>query len=107
MAGSIILMLTHGYEVQEHDDPVIKIVDEATEQFSDATAPGAFLVDVFPVLRHVPGWVPGAGFHKKAREWKKTLNDMVEIPYSLAKNRMVCVMWNGRALESTDMALGW
>lgn len=89
MAGSIILMLTHGYEVQEHDDPVVKVVDEATEQFSDATAPGAFLVDVFPLLRYIPSWVPGAGFQKKAQEWRRTLNNMVETPYNLAKNRMV------------------
>ena len=65
------------------------VVDLATEQFSDATAPGAFLVDVFPILKFVPDWVPGTGFHKKALQWKKVLHDMVNIPHSLVKTRMV------------------
>jgi hypothetical protein len=48
-AGSIILMISHGYRVNENDDPIVNIVDKATEQFSLCTEPGAFLVDVFPV----------------------------------------------------------
>lgn len=82
-------MLTHGYEVAEGDDPIVHVVDLATEQFSDATAPGAFLVDVFPALRYVPSWMPGAGFQQKAREWKKVLENMVDVPHNIVKKRMV------------------
>jgi hypothetical protein len=45
-AGAIILNMSHGYQTKEHDDPVVQCVDTATDQFSAATAPGAFLVDV-------------------------------------------------------------
>jgi hypothetical protein len=65
------------------------VVDHALEQFSDAVAPGAFLVDVFPLLRYVPSWVPGAGFKKKAREWRQNYRDMAEVPHKLVKQRMV------------------
>lgn len=41
--------MSHGYQVQEGEDPVVNIVDKAVEQFSLATAPGAFLVDVLPI----------------------------------------------------------
>jgi hypothetical protein len=41
-------MMSHGYQVQENSDPIVDVVDTATEQFSLATAPGAFLVDVIP-----------------------------------------------------------
>ena len=60
------------------------------EQFSLSTVPGVFLVDVLPVLRYVPSWVPGAGFQRKAREWKKTVEDMTSVPYEFVKQRMVC-----------------
>ncbi|EMD32352.1 hypothetical protein CERSUDRAFT_161722, partial [Gelatoporia subvermispora B] len=47
-AGAIILMMSHGYKIQEEEDPIINTADEAVDQFSKSTAPGAFLVDVFP-----------------------------------------------------------
>ncbi|EKM56470.1 uncharacterized protein PHACADRAFT_253611 [Phanerochaete carnosa HHB-10118-sp] len=86
--GCIILKLSYGYEVQEGHDHLIELVDTATEQFSMATSPGAFLVDVFPLLRYVPAWVPGAGFQKKAQEWKRTIKRMADEPCEFVKKRM-------------------
>ncbi|GJE86537.1 cytochrome P450 [Phanerochaete sordida] len=87
-AGCIILKLSHGYEVAEGHDPVVHLVDTATEQFSLASSPGAFLVDVFPLLRYVPAWLPGAGFQTKAREWKQVLDTMADVPHEFVKRRM-------------------
>ena len=47
-AGAVILRISHGYEVKEHNDPFVELADQATEQFSLATAPGGFLVDLIP-----------------------------------------------------------
>ena len=47
-AGAVILRISHGYEVREHNDPFVGLADQATEQFSLATAPGGFLVDLIP-----------------------------------------------------------
>jgi hypothetical protein len=38
-------------------------------------------------VRHVPEWVPGAGFKKKAREWKKIVDDMHQLPFDEAKSK--------------------
>jgi hypothetical protein len=46
--GATILRISHGYEIQETNDPFVRLADEATEQFSLSTAPGAFLVDLVP-----------------------------------------------------------
>ena len=89
-AGAIILKLVYGYEIKESDDPLVDLVDTAMNQFSLSIAPGAFLVDIFPLLRYIPSWVPGAGFHKIAREWKQCMENTVNIPYNLVKQRMVC-----------------
>ena len=88
-AGAIILKISHGYEIREESDPIVELVDTATEQFSLATSPGAFLVDVFPILRHVPAWLPGAGFQKKAIEWSSVINNMADIPHNFVKSCMV------------------
>jgi hypothetical protein len=87
-AGAIILRIAYGYELQGDDDPLVKLVDRAILQFSLATTPGAWLVDVLPFLKHIPAWVPGAGFKRTAKEWNDALDDMVETPYNLTKRQM-------------------
>ena len=50
--GAIILLhIAYGYEAKEHDDPFVELADKATEQFSLATEPGAYLVDVLPMCK--------------------------------------------------------
>ena len=105
-AGAIILRISHGYEVKEHQDPFVDLADRAVDQFSTSTATGAFLVDVVPACRsivsehrtcfihsftvaHVPDWFPGAGFKTKAKEWHATLEEMVQRPYQFVKDQMV------------------
>ncbi|PPQ79518.1 hypothetical protein CVT25_003400 [Psilocybe cyanescens] len=88
-AGAVILRISHGYEVKESHDPFVEIADLATEQFSLATAPGAFLVDLIPALRHVPQWFPGASFRLQADKWAATLSEMVNGPYNFVKQQMV------------------
>jgi hypothetical protein len=87
-AGAIILRITYGYELQGDDDPLVNLVDRAVSQFSLSTTPGTWLVDVLPFLKHIPAWVPGAGFKRTAKEWNDTLDDMVETPYKLTKRQM-------------------
>ena len=52
-AGAIILRISHGYEVKEHDDPFVDLADRAVDQFSKSTATGAFMVDVIPACMSV------------------------------------------------------
>lgn len=52
-AGAIILRISHGYEVKEHQDPFVDLADRAVDQFSTSTATGAFLVDVMPACRFI------------------------------------------------------
>ena len=88
-AGAISLKLSHGYEVREGADPIVDLVDTATEQFAETTTPGRYLVDVFPILRFVPTWFPGAKFHKIIKSYHETLQNMADIPHEFVKARMV------------------
>ncbi|KAL7282185.1 hypothetical protein ACG7TL_003654 [Trametes sanguinea] len=87
-AGAIILMMSHGYQVQDENDPFVATVDEAMEQFAVCTAPGAFLANIFPALAHIPAWFPGAGFRKIAAAWRRTLDEMCDKPHEYVKQRM-------------------
>ena len=87
-AGAIILQIAYGYELRGDDDAFVDLVDRAILQFSLSTTPGAWLVDVLPFLKHVPSWMPGAGFKRTAKEWKGTLEEMVDMPYNFTKQQM-------------------
>ncbi|OSX59347.1 hypothetical protein POSPLADRAFT_1150256 [Postia placenta MAD-698-R-SB12] len=86
--GAVILKMAYGYEVQEGDDPLVDLVDRAVEEFSISTRPGAFLVDTLPVLRHVPAWMPGAGWKKKAQVWADDLEMTCNVPYAFTQQQM-------------------
>ncbi|PFH50869.1 hypothetical protein AMATHDRAFT_60362 [Amanita thiersii Skay4041] len=86
--GAIILRISHGYEVEEGDDPFVAMADTATEHFSLSTNPGTFIVNVLPSLRHLPDWFPGAGFKQVAKEYRATLEEMVERPFQFVKQQM-------------------
>lgn len=88
-AGAIILKLSYGYEILEDEDPLVELVDRAMKQLSEVTTPGAFIVDVFPLLQYLPAWLPGTGFRKLAREWKHTLQQMADVPHQFVKRQMV------------------
>ncbi|KAF9260433.1 cytochrome P450 [Marasmius fiardii PR-910] len=86
-AGGITLEVVYGYQIQDNDDPHVKLAEDAMEGFS-ATYAGSFLVDYFPILRYVPAWFPGAGFKTKAKSWAQASERMVELPWTHLKRSM-------------------
>ncbi|KAJ7157101.1 cytochrome P450 [Mycena filopes] len=87
-AGAIVLAITFGYKAKDEDDPLVKLGDDAMSQFSEATAPNAFAVDVFPILRFIPEWFPGASWKKKVEPYRQTLQDLMNTPFIWVKERM-------------------
>ncbi|PFH46697.1 hypothetical protein AMATHDRAFT_69268 [Amanita thiersii Skay4041] len=80
--GAIFIQISHGYIInKEKRDPLVSIVEKAAQEFYIATAPGKWLVDTFPILRHVPAWMPGAKFKRMAEEFRKTNMDQLYIPH--------------------------
>lgn len=81
--------MAYGYSVKEGKDEMVNLVDLAMENFSTATSPGAFVVDVLPILRHIPSWFPGSGFKRIAAAWKKTFENLLDEPFNFVKKQMV------------------
>ncbi|THU98501.1 cytochrome P450 [Dendrothele bispora CBS 962.96] len=88
-AGALVLRVAFGYKVKVKEDPLVKLVDEAMDNFSETTASNAFMVDVFPSLQYVPAWFPGAEWKRKATKYHKTLAEMLEVPFAWVKQQMV------------------
>ena len=78
-----------GINVRESDDPYIPIAEEALDGLAEAGVIGAFAVDMFPILKYVPGWFPGAGFQKKAARWKEANIIMAEKPFRYVEEQLV------------------
>nr|BAL05094.1 cytochrome P450 [Phanerodontia chrysosporium] len=81
MAGSMILRIVYGTDIQPGDSR-LTLVEKAVGTLVEVMNAGVFLVDVFPILKHIPSWMPGAGFKRKAAEWKTLVDDMYEVPYN-------------------------
>ncbi|KAF5382250.1 hypothetical protein D9757_008940 [Collybiopsis confluens] len=87
-SSDVVLSLAYGIQVLPENDPFVKIADEASDSFALASHPEAFLVNVLPVLRHVPAWFPGAEFKRKAKEWRKSIYALVEVPFEIVKAQL-------------------
>lgn len=101
MAGAEIMEIAYGIDVLPNDDPYVLTAEHAVESISETTNAGSYLVDVIPLLRYVPEWVPGARFQKEARIWKKSVMDMLYRPFNVVKERMA----NGNARECATSSL--
>ncbi|KAJ7751737.1 cytochrome P450 [Mycena maculata] len=106
LTGAIILRITYGIEVQEHDDPFVALIEKANNNFNVATAPGvrAFLVDVFPVMLHIPEFL--APFKRTARIWARATRQMVEEPYLFTRCQVAAgtapISFVSRLLENEE-----
>ncbi|KAG6843426.1 hypothetical protein H0H87_004685, partial [Tephrocybe sp. NHM501043] len=91
MAGATIMTITYGITVQPKGDPHIARAAQSNRPLFLASIPGTFLVDLFPILKYVPEWMPFAGFKVKARLWRKLALDMINLPYDAGKQNMASI----------------
>lgn len=91
LIGATTLVLAYGLDIKLVNDPFVHLADDSMRPLIEAIVPGAFLVDLIPVLQYVPAWFPGAGFQRKAREWKKMTMTFRNTPYEAAKHAIVRV----------------
>jgi hypothetical protein len=82
--------MTYSINIRPYNDPYIKIVEEAVRSATELLIPGAFLVDIIPILKYVPEWFPGAKFHHTAAMARKLAVKMVNTMFSATEELMVC-----------------
>ncbi|PCH43947.1 cytochrome P450 [Wolfiporia cocos MD-104 SS10] len=86
--GALVLEVVYGQTSTSLDDDLIHMVEKASRGTSAAGGPAATLVDFIPILRHIPAWMPGAGFKRKANEVRSLVRDVHEIPFGFVQRAM-------------------
>ncbi|KAF8190471.1 cytochrome P450 [Pholiota molesta] len=79
-AGAIVLSVTYRYDVLPKDDRLVDLLESTRPAFSQGPSP-RWLVNTFPLLRHVPSWFPGSGFKDYASSIEKVLMEQRETPF--------------------------
>ena len=83
--------MAYGIEIKPINDPFIDLAESAMKSIGASV--GIFLVDIIPILKYVPEFVPGAGLKKQARIWRKLQEDFREQPYLASVEAMVqCIL---------------
>ncbi|CAE6466094.1 unnamed protein product [Rhizoctonia solani] len=86
--SSTLLRSIYGYQIHGADDPLLKEASQFGQNLSSAAMPTNFLVNVFPILRHVPTWFPGAGWKRVAHQWRKQKEDTMAALFNATKEEV-------------------
>ena len=89
LVGSTIISTTYSINVRPYNDPYINTVEEAMGVFAELLIPGAFLVDIVPILKYVPEWFPGAKFQSKAAVMRKYADMIRSTTFAATEELMV------------------
>ncbi|KAF5594147.1 oxidoreductase [Fusarium subglutinans] len=88
-AGSVIVKVVYGYTAEQFKpDPLLSTVRKVVDEFGIAAKPGSFMVDLIPILKYIPDWLPGAGFKTTAKQWRFNLESSVEDPAAFVEHQM-------------------
>ncbi|ETW78665.1 hypothetical protein HETIRDRAFT_419909 [Heterobasidion irregulare TC 32-1] len=91
-AVGVILRVVYGIEMKDGDGSLrfLQVEEETAELLSNEimSGGGVWAVDMMPWLRHLPSWLPGIGFKRKAAEWKKVFDELREGPWETLKDNM-------------------
>jgi hypothetical protein len=60
--------------------------------FIIATKPGAFYVDVLPILQYAPSWFPGAIYKRSLPIWRKWIRNLLDEPVRVVKEELVHII---------------
>ncbi|KJA26070.1 hypothetical protein HYPSUDRAFT_36932 [Hypholoma sublateritium FD-334 SS-4] len=84
--ASIVLQAAYGHEVKSEDDFYINLVHAAVKPLLLVVhATGKFFVEFVPSLKYIPDWIPGAGFKRNAKIWRKGALDVRNVPFDAVK----------------------
>ncbi|KAM0321851.1 hypothetical protein ACHAQA_009856 [Verticillium albo-atrum] len=88
-AAATVLKIAYGYTVEPHKhDVLVDLINTMMTEFSLASVPMTWAVDMLPFLRHLPENFPGIGFKKTARKWRKSIEDAGRVPYRFVQRQM-------------------
>jgi hypothetical protein len=88
--------ISYGVRDPEYTKDLIDDAEALVAGFGEVSIPGRFLVDLFPILRYVPSWLPGTGWKTHLDGIAAKSRDVYQRTFDDAKERAVraLVVWN-------------
>ncbi|KZT58492.1 cytochrome P450 [Calocera cornea HHB12733] len=86
--SAISFFVSYGYNIESDGDAFVEKINAYMRVYQRILRPGEFLVDVFPILRYLPDWFPGAGFKRQAMEWNHNKETIHDVPFQRVKRDM-------------------
>ena len=82
----------YGFDDIRQNHSLIHIAERLILEFSEASVPGRYLVNYFPILKYVPSWFPGAGFQTRFKEIAQMSFKSLYPPFEEAKRDVVSAL---------------
>jgi hypothetical protein len=84
-----MLDMLYGYRVGDRrTEELSSLMKQVAIDFSVATSPGTWLVDLIPAIKYLPDWFPGTEFKARAKIFKSNLWRCIRIPYEYVRQEM-------------------
>ncbi|PSR93710.1 hypothetical protein PHLCEN_2v4605 [Hermanssonia centrifuga] len=87
--AAIIVGICYGKQIVDLDDEYIRLAQLSVEGIIQTKAPGTFWMDYFPLLKHVPAWIPGATGRRLSEYYSPIIHTMRDQPFYAAKDDVV------------------
>ncbi|KAL0953294.1 hypothetical protein HGRIS_004543 [Hohenbuehelia grisea] len=88
-SAAVIIEICYGHHVADQGDEYVTLADEALSALNNSAIFGSYLVDYVPMLKHLPSWMPGAGFKRQAQQWRQLATKMLNYPFDKVKANLV------------------
>ncbi|KAH9834581.1 cytochrome P450 monooxygenase [Rhodofomes roseus] len=99
--ATLILETVYGHRIKSLEDSYVLLMDRGVQATSATGPAGGGIMDFFPLLKHVPTWLPGAGFKRKALHARKLVQAAHNIPFDMVRKAVA----SGDARPSFTAAL--
>ena len=97
-AASVVMGITYGKVTPtSYSDPEVVAVNRCLKRFGQAILPGAYLVDTYPILQYVPGYLT------QLRKWHQEELALFEGQLDTVRKQMVATSdhpgWRGSLVK--------
>jgi len=75
------MMITYGIRVDSAEDSYISHAEKTLHAIDRAIVPGSYIVDILPILKHLPRNTPFIQFHKHGAEGRKLMDKLRNAPF--------------------------
>lgn len=87
--ASTIMEISYGASDPEYNKILVQNAEVIVKGLTDGVVPGRYLVNIFPFLRHVPSWFPGARWKRHLQFLAAINRETITRPFEDTRERLV------------------